>query len=326
MRLFRIWLRPGGGIKNDISSVCLRDNVILLGWHEIALDPDRPISRDELREKVKKYYASGYVADQFVCFFKTMEESPRSLVLVPATDGLCYIGEITGPVESRSVEGKQYYCRPVRWVGRRARVKLSGALQTEVKDQHTCREITNEGCKKEVGKIIGTTDDTVEEQTRNAGGHRKPVDLSSQLSSYEYLVKGGRRVAFRPHKEFQTRLESYLHKAGASKVVSEMDFIDVSFSVGRQAFIGEVKVTNGFVSPHLAFRAALAQVLDYRFGRVWNNQPRMVIFLDRKVDEARLALAARLEISVVVETVPGGFRLSKSRKHDPLHSIFPPLF
>ena len=325
MRLFRIWLRPGGGVKNDVSPECSRDNVIALGWNDIRLNLSKPITRENLREKVRRKYDSGYVADQFVCFFKTMQEVPRSIVLAPSPDGFCHIGEINGPVEWRHVKNDDYYCRPVRWTGQRLRAALSETLQKEIRDRHTCREIEDGRCKTEIARLIGSMEDDGQEEARSGASGRKPADLSSEVTSYEYLVKGGRRTAFRPHKEFQARLEDYLKKAGASDVSPELDFIDMRFTHGGRLYIGEVKVTNGYIRPRAAFRAALGQMLDYCFTRDWKSAPQMAIFLDQRVDAARLALAARLKVSVVVEEAPGVFRLANSYGDAALRSLFPPL-
>jgi len=47
----------------------------------------------------------------------------------------------------------------------------------------------------------------------------------------------------------------------------EKDFVDVSFSVDEQDFIGEIKVTRNLTLAQ-AFRAALGQLLDYSHIRV----------------------------------------------------------
>jgi len=99
MRYFRIWLRPGAGVKNDISQSCLLENVILIGWNEIKINLRKSSDSKRLREKVTKHYASAYIAGQFVAFFKTFEADAHSLVLVPALNGICYIARIAGPVQ-----------------------------------------------------------------------------------------------------------------------------------------------------------------------------------------------------------------------------------
>lgn len=326
MRYFRIWLRPGAGVKNDISKICLLENVILLGWNEIKLNLKKSFDSEWLREKVRKHYASGYIAGQFVAFFKTFEDDCHSLVLVPSLNEICYAARIAGPVEWREIDGNHYYCRSVRWVGRCRRADLSKALQKKISTRQTCREIKDEGCKNEIAKLVRMMEEANGEppdEFRNKGNSRKPADLRILLNSYEYMIKGGKRRAFRPHKDFQLRLERYLENVGISNSKAELDYVDVTFSYAKQPFIGEVKVTNGYINSRQAFRAALGQVLEYRFTRHWKAAPNMIIFLDQKVDAARLELAAQLKISVVVEAVNGTFQLANSYGADVLSSIFP---
>lgn len=149
--------------------------------------------------------------------------------------------------------------------------------------------------------------------------------MGAQLGSYEYLARGGRRTIFRAHRDFQIRLQDYLKDANAADLRWEQDFIDVSFRFERHKYIGEMKVTNGYISPELAFRAALGQIVEYRFTRNWQTPPQMIIFLDQQVDAKRLALAARLKISVVLETESGVFQLANRHRGDDLCKIFPSL-
>ncbi len=336
MRLFRIWLRPGGGEENDLSPECLKDNVILLGWTYGGIDLRKPIDAGQLRAKVKQHYArkhgnryGGYVSSQFLCFFKTMEETPGSIVLVPDPK-MCHVARITGQVESRNVAGENYYCRPVRWIKEacRSREALSRALQKEINNQPTCREIQNERCIREVKALIKAgPEDVAPESTNNnvRGVKRRPAIVSDQLSTFEYMVEPGKRKVFPAHKHFQSRLEGYLKHVQVSDLKFEPDFVDVTFSRGKAFFIGEAKVTNGYISPSQAFRAALGQILEYRFTRKWGTKPHMIIFLDQEVDSARLKLANRLGISVVVETQSGAFRLANRGKDKALCTVFPPM-
>ncbi len=243
-------------------------------------------------------------------------------------NGFCYVAKIVGPVQWREIAGDHYYCRSVKWVGKRLKTDLSETLQKKIGTRQTFREIEDEGCKKEIAKLVGMVDEGTGEPPDHGQGKRnsrKPADLRGQLSSYEYVIKGGKRKAFRPHKDFQLRLERYLVKVGVSDFTAELNYVDVSFSRGGQPFIGEVKVTNGYINSRQAFRAALGQVLEYRFTRDWKAAPHMIIFLDQEVDAARLALAAQLKISVVVEAENGAFQLANSYQSNVINSIFPPL-
>jgi hypothetical protein len=139
------------------------------------------------------------------------------------------------------------------------------------------------------------------------------------------MVEPGKRKVFPAHKHFQSRLEEYLKRAPVSDLNFEPDYVDVTFWRGKEFFIGEAKVTNGYIGSNQAFRAALGQILEYRFTRKWRTEPHMIIFLDQEVDPARLSLANRLGISVVVETQRRLFRLANNGKHKALCTVFPPM-
>ena len=70
----------------------------------------------------------------------------------------------------------------------------------------------------------------------------------------------------------------------------ERDFIDVAF-VLSDPYIGEIKVTQN-LSIAQAFRSAFGQVVEYRYLRSTNN-PKMIVFLDQRLDGPRLELRPR---------------------------------
>ena len=74
--------------------------------------------------------------------------------------------------------------------------------------------------------------------------------------------------------------------------------MDVSFSLGEQDFIGEIKVTRNLTLVQ-AFRAALGQLLDYGYVGMGKRR-QVVMFLDQPLDHQRLSLASLLKIAVVV--------------------------
>jgi hypothetical protein len=78
----------------------------------------------------------------------------------------------------------------------------------------------------------------------------------------------------------------------------EKDFVDVSFFVGTDKFIGEIKVTRNLTLSQ-AFRAAIGQLLDYN-DMLIEKASQMVMFLDQRLDERRLKLASMLRIAVVI--------------------------
>jgi len=100
----------------------------------------------------------------------------------------------------------------------------------------------------------------------------------------------------------------------------EKDFVDVSFSVGGQDFICEIKVTRNLTLAQ-AFRAALGQLLDYshpRVGKPWQ----MVMFLDQRLDQRRLKLTSVLKIAVVVGDGEKFVLLDPDGAPPPLKAIF----
>jgi hypothetical protein len=339
MRLFKMWLAPGGTGQNDMTQEGLDDNVIFLGWNGIKVD--RELDAEQLRKRVKRQAGrnASYVADQFVRFYKDMDENPDTLVLVPFKKHWCHVARVKGQVRPALVgDERRDHCRPVTWltsahVWRRDR--LSAALQQKFHDRRTCVEIEDEQCKKEVRRRLSMARRGSSEADpgriatklprklpRSAG--RRAADLSSLASSYRYLAEPHEGTVFRPHLEFQRRLEKYLRGRPAATVRFEQDHIDVQFSHGHDAFIGEIKVTNLRISVEQAFRAALGQLLEYRYLKPWPKAPRMVMFLDQEIGPAHLRLAGTLLIEVVAETKRGEFRLLNTDRQSSLDRIFSP--
>jgi len=100
----------------------------------------------------------------------------------------------------------------------------------------------------------------------------------------------------------------------------EKDFVDVSFGLKGEKFIGEIKVT-GFLGLNQAFRVAFGQLLEYAHLR-FNDPPHMVMFLDNDPDSRRVALASKFLISVVVERDDGEFALLNPGVRPSLKSLF----
>lgn len=92
-------------------------------------------------------------------------------------------------------------------------------------------------------------------------------------------------------------LTKFLAKHGVNCEM-EKDFLDVSFSVEEQKFIGEIKVTRNLTLSQ-AFRAAIGQLLDYN-DTFSETASQMMMFLDQPLDERRLKLASMLHIAVIV--------------------------
>lgn len=121
------------------------------------------------------------------------------------------------------------------------------------------------------------------------------------------------------HQHYQVDLKAFL-SAKHLKAELERDFVDVGFSLNGRHFIGEIKVTN-CLTPAQAFRTAVGQVLEYSWIKV-DDRPAMIVFLDTRIDEARISLASRLEISVVTK-LGDDFVLLNPGVSPELQSIFP---
>src|SRR4051794_3290940 len=77
----------------------------------------------------------------------------------------------------------------------------------------------------------------------------------------------------------------------------EKDFVDVSFWIRGEKFIGGIKVTRNLTLSQ-AFRAAIGQALDYN-DMLPEKPAQMMIFLDQPLDARRLRLASMLQIAVI---------------------------
>jgi hypothetical protein len=122
-------------------------------------------------------------------------------------------------------------------------------------------------------------------------GHSR---FSQTLASSEFR---NNTYSARSKSNYQVRLSKFFSERGV-KAEMEKDFVDVSFSLSKEDFIGEIKVTRNLTLAQ-AFRAALGQLLDYGYVRT-GKPPQMVMFLDQPLDQQRLRLASLLKVAVVV--------------------------
>ena len=122
------------------------------------------------------------------------------------------------------------------------------------------------------------------------------------------------------HREYQKRLKAFL-KAQRVQAEFEKNYVDVSFSLGSDLFLGEVKLTN-WLTIGEAFRIALGQILDYDcLGRT--KSAGLVIFLDQEVkDRQRIELATRLGVAIVFERDSGIFILQNPEVNALLKELF----
>ena len=121
------------------------------------------------------------------------------------------------------------------------------------------------------------------------------------------------------HQNYQVRLSKFFAEHGVTAEM-EKDFVDVSFSLGDEDFIGEIKVTRNLTLSQ-AFRAALGQLLDYSYVRS-GKPPQMVMFLDQPLDQPRLKLASLLKIAVVVSEDERFLLMNPDDATSPLRTIF----
>ncbi len=126
---------------------------------------------------------------------------------------------------------------------------------------------------------------------------RNPVDLSEFKKAFHYALGTLDRTVVPEHHNYQVRLQRFLVEKGL-RPEFERDYLDVSFELSGQRYIGEIKVTR-YLSLSEAFRTALGQLLEYAHVR-FEEPPRMVMFLDQPLDAQRLKLAAQLKVAVVV--------------------------
>lgn len=127
---------------------------------------------------------------------------------------------------------------------------------------------------------------------------RRPATLDEYKKAYSYAVGTADRTVIPEHHNYQVRLGNYLGGRGL-EAEFERDFIDVAFSAGGWRFIGEIKVTTHLSLPE-AFRSALGQIIEYAHLK-HETPPGMIMFLDHRPDDRRVALATKYAITVVAE-------------------------
>jgi hypothetical protein len=134
---------------------------------------------------------------------------------------------------------------------------------------------------------------------------RNPASFDEFKKAFSYVLgTAPERIVVPEHQHFQVKLRAYLKGRG---VVAEFerDFIDVSFSI-MERYIGEIKVTRYLTLPQ-AFRSALGQILEYAYTR-FERLPRLIIFLDQRLDSPRLRLADALGI-IVIAAIDDAFEI-----------------
>ena len=160
-------------------------------------------------------------------------------------------------------------------------------------------------------------------KTDGSGGKRgrvrRPADLDELKDRFSYVIGRQKRTVNRVHQKYQIQLRDFLRERGL-KADFEGDFIDVSFSLDGNDYIGEVKVTNWLSMPE-AFRIALGQILDYGSPSK-SDSPRLIIFLDKEVDARRIKLAGTLGIVVVVSNQKKGFAVKNPNIDPALDRLF----
>lgn len=129
------------------------------------------------------------------------------------------------------------------------------------------------------------------------GAHsRAPSSFDELRKAYSYVLGTAERTVVPEHRNYQVRLSQFLNDRGVAAEM-EKNFIDVSFTIGEENYIGEIKVTRNLTIAQ-AFRTALGQLLEYGY-LLFEKPPRLVMFLDQRLDEKRLRLASALNIAVV---------------------------
>jgi len=135
------------------------------------------------------------------------------------------------------------------------------------------------------------------EKGRHGKGHsRAPSSFDELRKAYSYVLGTAERTVIPEHQNYQVRLSQFLKDRGVTAEM-EKNFVDVSFSVDGESFIGEIKVTRNLTLAQ-AFRTALGQLLEYGHF-LFAEPPHLIMFLDQKLDEKRLRLASVLKIAVV---------------------------
>ncbi len=134
-------------------------------------------------------------------------------------------------------------------------------------------------------------------KTAPGKGHsRAPSNFDELRKAYSYVLGTAERTVIPEHQNYQVRLGQFLKDRSVTAEM-EKNFVDVSFSVDGESFIGEIKVTRNLTLAQ-AFRTALGQLLEYSY-LLFPEPPHLIMFLDQKLDEKRLRLASALKIAVV---------------------------
>jgi hypothetical protein len=148
---------------------------------------------------------------------------------------------------------------------------------------------------------------------------RAPSSFDELRKAYSYVLGTAERTVNPEHQNYQVRLRQFLKNRGVTAEM-EKNFVDVSFSVKGESYIGEIKVTRNLTLAQ-AFRAALGQLLEYAH-LLFSELPRMVMFLDQKLDDRRLRLASVLKIAVVMGNDTGFVLLNPEAADLHLKKIF----
>jgi hypothetical protein len=156
------------------------------------------------------------------------------------------------------------------------------------------------------------------QHTSKSTGRRNPADFNEMRKAYQYALGGLDRTVVPEHYNYQVQLKQYLTEKGLQPEF-ERHFLDVSFEIDRQRFIGEIKVTR-FLTISEAFRTALGQLLEYAYTK-FDRPPRMIMFLDAPLDSPRVKLARQLGISVVIRE-HGTFQLKEDSGYPTLRRVF----
>jgi hypothetical protein len=157
-------------------------------------------------------------------------------------------------------------------------------------------------------------------KTATAKSHsRSPSSFDELWKAYSYVLGTAERTVIPEHQNYQVRLSQFLKDRGVTAEM-EKNFVDVSFSVDGESFIGEIKVTRNLTLAQ-AFRTALGHLLEYGH-LLFAEPPDLIMFLDQKLDEKRLRLATALSIAVVVADDEGFVLLSTDGASPCLTRIF----
>lgn len=148
---------------------------------------------------------------------------------------------------------------------------------------------------------------------------RAPGSFDELRKAYSYVLGTAERTVVPEHQNYQVRLSQFLKERNIM-VEMEKNFVDVSFAVEAEDFIGEIKVTRNLTIPQ-AFRAALGQLLEYGYLQ-FPTPPHMIIFLDQRLDDQRLRLASTLGIAVVFFDGDNFILLNPDQAYPSLAKVF----